>query len=110
VQLKSTTQANVGPTHLPDDLSVVNYDDLRDPSPPVARILIVFVMPEDEILWLSQSPEELILRHCAYWLSLRGWPATTNTATFRVPVPLGNLFSPRALQDLVQRLRERRDP
>src|SRR5262249_14219828 len=110
LQLKSTTQANVGQTHLAYDLPVVNYDNLRDPSPQVARILIVLVMPEDETLWLSQSPQELTLRHCAWWLSLKVWPTTPNTTTIRVPVPLANVFSPVALQHIVQRLPERKDP
>jgi hypothetical protein len=66
-------------------------------------------MPEDEALWLDQSPEELTLRHCAYWLSLKGYPPTPNTTTVRVSIPLANVFSP-VLRDIVQRLRERRDP
>lgn len=86
------------------------YDDLRDTNVQVARILVVLVMPEDEALWLSQSPEELVLRHCAYWLSLKGCPPTTNTTTLRVAIPLANVFSPAALRDIVLRLRERRDP
>jgi hypothetical protein len=110
LQLKSTTRANLGQAHLTYDLPVVNYDDVRDTDAQVARILVVLVMPDDEALWLSQSPEELVLRHCAYWLSLKGRPPTTNTATIRVSVPLANVFSPAALRDIVQRLRERRDP
>jgi hypothetical protein len=109
LQLKCTTWAHVGPAHVIYDLSVVNYDDLREMNLQVARILVVLVMPEDETLWLSQSPEELVLRHCAYWLSLKGYPTTTNTATLRVSVPLANVFSVTGLRDIVQRLRERRD-
>jgi hypothetical protein len=108
-QLKSTTRASVGQAHVTYDLPVVNYDDLRETDPQVARILVVLVMPEDEALWLDQSPEELVLRHCAYWLSLKGCPPTTNTTTLRVSIPLANVFSPVALRDIVQRLRERRD-
>jgi hypothetical protein len=110
LQLKSTTRANVGPAHVTYDLPVVNYDDLREMNPQVARVLVVLVMPEDEALWLSQSAEELILRHCAYWLSLKGSSPTTNTTTLCVSIPLANVFSPVALRDIMQRLRERRDP
>jgi hypothetical protein len=45
LQLKSTTRAQVGQSHLSYDLPVVNYDDLRDPDVQVARILVVLVMP-----------------------------------------------------------------
>jgi hypothetical protein len=110
LQLKSTTRANVGQAQLTSDLPVANYADLRDTNLQVARILVVLVMPADEALWLSQSPEELVLRHCAYWLSLKGWPATTNTTTVRVSIPLANVFTPAALGDIVKRLRERGDP
>jgi hypothetical protein len=110
LQLKSTTRANVGPAHVTYDLPVVNYDDLRETDPQVARLLVVLVMPEDETLWLSQSPEELVLRHCAYWLSLKGYPPTANTTTIRVSIPLADALSPAALRDIVQRLRERKDP
>jgi DNA-binding transcriptional LysR family regulator len=110
LQLKDTTRANVGPSHLTYDLPVVNYDDLRDPNLQVARLLIVLVMPEDETLWLSQSPEELVLRHCAYWLSLKGLPPTLATTTRRVSLPLTQVFSVDAVKEIVQRLRERKDP
>ena len=65
LQVKSTTQANVGANHVAYDLSVKNYDDLRESGDNCPRILVVLVLPDDEAQWLSQSPEELILRHCA---------------------------------------------
>jgi hypothetical protein len=110
MQLRATTRASRGDTHLAYDLDVVNYDDLRDDTDPARRILVVLVMPEDESQWLSQSPRELVLRHCAYWISLRGSPATTATKTVRVFIPLGNVFSVEAVQGIMQRLRERKDP
>src|SRR4051812_9707335 len=70
LQVKSTTRANVGATHVAYDLEVKNYDNLREGGDNCPRILLVLVLPEEETQWLSQSPEELILRHCAYWLSL----------------------------------------
>ena len=110
LQLKSTTGAIVGTTSLTYDLPVLNYDDLREHDEKSARILIVLVMPEDEANWLAQSPEELALRHCAWWLSLKGSPPTTATTTVRVSIPLTNVFSVAAVQAIVERLRERKDP
>jgi Domain of unknown function (DUF4365) len=110
LQLKSTTRASVGEAHLSYDLEVVNYDDLRDSGVQAARLLIVLVMPGDESQWLSQSHEELALRHCAYWLSLKGYPATESTRTVRVSIPLANVFSVAAAQSIMQRLSEGRDP
>jgi hypothetical protein len=109
LQLKSTTRAAVGDAHLSYDLEVVNYDDLREPEVQAARILVVLVMPNDEGQWLSQSHEELALRHCAYWLSLKGYPPTQSTTTVRVSIPLANVFSVAALQKIMERLRKGED-
>src|SRR5947209_5814184 len=69
VQLKSTARASVKETGVVFDLEVPAYNDLRWEGYRCPRILIVFVMPEDEHLWLTQTTEELTLRHCAYWIS-----------------------------------------
>ncbi len=109
LQLKSTTRAGVGDTHLSYDLKVANYDDLREPEVQAARTLVVLVMPNDEAQWLSQSHDELALRHCAYWLSLKGHPTTTSTTTVRVSIPLANVFSVAAVQSIMERLRKGED-
>jgi len=108
LQLKSTARADVGPADLSYDLPVVHYNDLREADPPVPRFLVVFVMPDDDARWMSQSSEELILRHCAYWLSLAGAPQTSSHSTVRVSIPLMNVFSPAAVQGMIQQWRERR--
>jgi hypothetical protein len=66
-------------------------------------------MPGDEGQWLSQSAEELVIRHCAYWLSLEGYPATASVSTVRVSLPLANVFSVTAVQGIMQRLQEGRE-
>jgi len=109
LQLKSTTRAAVTETAVAYDLDVSAYDDLRDEGCPCPRILVVLVMPVDESLWFTQTPGELILRHAAYWISLKGRPPTTATRTIRITIPLANLFSVEAVTDLLQRVQERRD-
>jgi hypothetical protein len=52
----------------------------------------------------------MVLRHCAYWVSLKGYPETQAKKTIRVFVPLANVFSVTAVQGIMQRLRERKDP
>jgi hypothetical protein len=100
LQLKSTTRADVGLTHLTYDLAAVNYEDLRTPGLQVPRFLVVLVLPEDEADWVSQSPDALILRHCAYWWSLRGQPTTTASRSVRLSIPLTNIFSAAAVRGL----------
>jgi hypothetical protein len=106
LQLKSTTRAAVTETGVAYDLEVQAYDDLRSVSCPCPRILVVLVMPEDEALWLTQTSEELTLRRCAYWISLKGHPPTTAIRTIRIAIPVANVFSVEAVTRLMERVRE----
>jgi hypothetical protein len=108
LQIKSTTRSNVTDTEVVYDLEVKNYDDLRESGDNCPRILVLLVLPEDEAQWLSQSPEELVLRHCAYWLSLEGFPATASTSMVRIEIPRVNVFSVDALRQMMAGLRQRR--
>jgi len=53
-----------------------------------------------------RSEEELCMRYCGYWVSLRGMPETPNTATVTVTLPRVNLFTPNALQFIMQLIGE----
>ena len=102
LQLRSTTRAVVTDTEIRYDLDVQTYNDLRDANCRCPRLLVVFLMPAEETRWLSQSPDELTLRHCAYWISLRESPPTTATRTIRIAIPLTNIFSVDAVRRLLQ--------
>jgi len=102
LQLKSTTRAVVTDTEVRYDLDVQTYNDLRDDNRRCPRLLVVLVMPAEEAQWLSQTPEELVLRHCAYWISLKGYPPTTAASTVRISIPLTNIFSVAEVTRLMQ--------
>jgi len=106
IQLKSTTRAEVRETVVVHDLEVRAYDLLRQENVSRPRILVVLVLPEDESQWLSQSEDALILRRCAYWVSLRGAKPTTAQATVRILIPRANVFSVESLQTLMDQARE----
>jgi hypothetical protein len=110
LQLKSTTRASVTDTEVMHDLEVRAYESLRLVTRGCPRILVLLVLPEDETLWLTHSVEELILRRCAFWQSLRGAPGTTNQATIRLHIPRANTFSVEAVRALMQRVSEGIDP
>lgn len=110
LQMKSTTRASVTETAIAYDLDVDGYNYLRAVTTGCPRILVVYVMPAEEEEWLGQSPHELSLRHCAYWLSLEGYPATTSTRTTRVAIPLANVFSVEAVRTLLRQVPTRRRP
>lgn len=101
-QAKATAQ-NVlrnGIIHFP--LSVKNYNELRVETW-VPRILIVMLMPKDEADRLSQTADELCLRHCAYWISLANMPENSNTSSITVEIPITNKFDKAQLDDLMNR-------
>jgi hypothetical protein len=106
LQVKATTgAATTDPAAVGFDLRVAEYDRLRRTDVPVPRVLVVLELPADEAAWLAQTPVELILRHAAFWVSLRGMPAVTVTTTTRVKLPRANLFTPAAVTDLLARIR-----
>jgi hypothetical protein len=106
IQLKSTTLAHVGETEVTHDLEVKAYEDLRDPEPEIPRILVLLLLPQDEAEWLTISEEAMVLRRCAYWLSLRGRPPATTKKTTRLTIPRSSLFSVEGLQAIMERLRK----
>jgi hypothetical protein len=106
VQLKATTiAATTDPAMIGFDLRVAEYDRLRRFDLPVSRVLVVLELPSDEADWFTQTPVELILRHAAFWLSLRGMPSTASTTSVRVKLPRTNLFTPTAVSELLARIR-----
>ncbi len=102
-QLKSTTRAAVREDAVAYDLEVRAYNILRQPNASRPRILVVLVLPEDENEWSSQTEDALILRRCAYWMSLRGAEAPASQTTVRIAIPRGNVFSIESIQTLMDR-------
>ena len=102
-QLKATTQYEIRGDVIVYDLRVENYNRLiiEDDVP---RVLIVYLMPEDEDQWLTQNEDELCLRKCSYWVSLMGSQYSRNLSTQRITVPLANLFDRDGLQDMFRQL------
>ncbi|WP_426748113.1 DUF4365 domain-containing protein [Myxococcus faecalis] len=105
IQLKATARvAHLGQEGgFPFALSRKNYNDLVAPSL-VPRILVVFVMPEAEESWLTQTPESLVLRHCAYWTSLRGQPRTLNDTGQTVRLSRERCFTHDTLRRLLEKV------
>lgn len=107
LQLKATTKLGAernGCRSFPS-LKMKNYDQLRGPSQ-APRLLVVLDLPQDESHWMTVTPEELILRRRAYWLSLQGKGKVSNKATVTVHIPVGNLLNVESLQILMGRSRQ----
>lgn len=106
VQLKATIKP---PGIVGDSLSyslagISRYDDLRADTVCTPRILVVLFLPEERSDWLSQSEEELLLRRCAYWVSLRNAPPSSNTTAQTVYLPRSQRFDPVGLIALMAQI------
>lgn len=80
------------------DLDVRAYNLLRLETVYRPCYLVLLVLPEDESRWLTQSVDELVLRRCAYGISLRGASVTSNVQTIRITIPQSDVFSPQLVQ------------
>ena len=90
--------------HFP--LVIKNYDDLREEDILVPRILIVLIVPNEIENWIELTSEQLIIRHCAYWLSLKRYPAVDNDNTKTIVVPIVNMFTPDAVIGIMKGIAE----
>jgi len=105
IQLKAT--GKLGPPkkgcfHFP--LKLRNYDLLRAETI-TPRLLVVLDLPDNELEWLTVTPQELVIRKAAYWLNLRQARESENKTSVTVLVPQDNLFNVEGLQSLMEHAR-----
>ncbi|NJK32146.1 MAG: DUF4365 domain-containing protein [Deltaproteobacteria bacterium] len=100
LQVKSTMGPVTNAT-FPFDLEVKNYNELRDVTHQVPRILVLVVVPPSQSEWLSATEEQLLLRYCAYWKSLREAQETANAKTQRIWIDRSNCFHVAQLQTIM---------
>ena len=103
LQIKCTSDpAAVHPDDVTWQLDRRHYDRLiaRSHTP---KLLVVLVLPEDETQWIEHTIDHLILRRCAYWLKMTGLPPISTDSKV-VHLPQAQVFSPAALQSLMERL------
>ena len=106
LQLKATV--NLGEPHdghLGFPLKLKNYNDLRMETQ-TPRLLVVLDLPKDENRWMTITADELVLRHRAYWLNLRGREEITNLSSTTVRIPTGNVFDVENLRMLMKQSRK----
>jgi hypothetical protein len=99
VKCTSTNCIRAGAVHYP--LKKKNYEDLRVTGLITPRILVVVVVPPDLNQWTSQNEQALVMRRCGYWMSLEGEPITKNKTVVTVHIPTAQVFTPRALRDIL---------
>lgn len=105
IQLKATI--NLGEARNDEyryPLKCRNYNLLREQTM-VPRILVLLSLPSAQDEWLSVTTENLILRRCAYWVSLAGHPETNNKEFVTISIHNRNKFDVDALKKLMERAR-----
>ncbi len=85
-------------------LKTKNYEELRQTDYMVPRVLVLLFVPEAVASWVAHSEQELALRRCAWWVSLRGAPATKNTTNVTIQIARANTFSVEALRTMLERV------
>ncbi|WP_347566224.1 DUF4365 domain-containing protein [Scytonema sp. UIC 10036] len=103
LQLKCTARDILDDNSIKYTLNLKNYNDLKI-NALVPRILVVVLVPEKITDWLKQTEDELCLKHCAYWISLREMPDTENTTNVTIEIPRSNQLISDALQAIIQRI------
>ena len=101
-QAKATSRSVLQSSHVAYPLKLKIYEDLRVETVN-PRILIIVLLPDDESEWMTHSEDELIMRRCGYWVSLRGEAAVQNTYQVTVKLPRTQLFDVAQLRDLMAR-------
>lgn len=105
IQLKCTADNKQTASHTPFFLPLKNYEELRPTNVQVPRILITVLVPDLPINWIDCAEPAFTLRNCAYWMTLRGLPATPNATGETLHIPRTNLFTPVALDSIFNRLK-----
>ncbi len=106
VQLKCTSDAKriLASGHVLWSIKRSLYNKMIQRSQ-VPKVLVVLVLPGDEAEWLSHSADALVLRRCAFWTTITGRDEDTSTQeSTTVHIPQSNVFSPEALQAIMDRV------
>lgn len=105
IQLKATINVSLKGSSISYFCPKRNYDLLRGPTQ-TPRILVLFQLPIAKEDWLVVGADEMILRHRAHWLSLKGLPETDNETGCTVYLPMLNRLDVAGLSALMDKSRE----
>ncbi len=104
VQLKATyTLDDETSDSIKYPLRVKNYNDLCQKGC-TDIILCLLVLPKDPSEWVNQTPNDLILKRCMYWVSLKGKSPSSNTTTVTIDIPKKNIMSVETLKQMIHKI------
>ncbi len=106
IQVKSTSQyieLDQKGRIIFDGLTKNVYNQFRASNNPIPCFIVLFVLPNNAEEWLCLSEDELILKKCAYWVSLKGADECTGD-TKRIFFPQTQLFNIEQLEHIITTL------
>ena len=112
VQLKATVKqpAVVGDSFSYSLSGINQYNDLRTDTVSTPRILVVLFLPSDEKDWLVHTEDALLLKNCAYWVSLRGANESKNAVAQTIYLPKNQTFDPDGLIKILAKISKNEIP
>lgn len=102
-QLKATsTQPALNGGRYSFRIERAQYDKLREGGGVHAIPLVLMILPPEQDQWIAHNEDGLVCRRCAYWVSLKGAPASEAEKP-TIYVPKQNIFGVDALRALMTR-------
>jgi hypothetical protein len=88
-------------------LPVRNYQILISTKALTPLILVVVLVPKNLQDWITITEEDILMKKCGYWVSLKGNLTTENKEKITVDLPRQNLFTPDSLQTMMEKIGRR---
>ncbi len=102
IQLKATHRKDVEyDEYVSWTLDIDHYDRLRAPAQ-APHLLVVLLLPDDVEQSVEHSIEQLVLRRCAYWVTMTGMEPVRSQKSKTVRLPKSQVFSPAALTGILE--------
>jgi len=104
IQLKATSDySGKQSEHVSITMRRDRYDYYRINNPIVHKIIVILSMPKDQQNWVSAQHQALLVRHCAYWVSIAGYPASSAEKP-TVKASVNAIFDDVALCGIMERI------
>jgi hypothetical protein len=91
-------------SHITYKLKKTSYNKLvKDTGIASPYILVLYCMPRDDKDWLSvHDHQQTVLKHCGYWISLKGRERTKNTDKISINIPKDHVFNETSLKYIMK--------
>lgn len=109
IQVKSTDRQRLASGECSYDIDRSLFDWSRKPKAllDVPRIIVLVRVPESADDWMMQTDDQLVTKHCAYWISLCNEPELPlDQVQKAVRFPVANKFDVKGLTKLMSDIRE----